>query len=106
MFCQNQFYMISYGIDAAGFRERQFTQFIVPSEVAKRTLETVIGLSNVVVIPYFIDAAKFRPRDNKIAQIVTVPWKFAYNRGIPAQADMIRTMLRLKYPPLRPFIPA
>src|SRR5262249_9529928 len=100
MFCQNQFYMISYGIDAQGYRERQFARFIVPSEVAKRALETVVGLSNVVVVPYFIDAAKFRPRDDKIAQIVTVPWKFPYNSGIPAQADMIRTMLRLKYPHL------
>jgi hypothetical protein len=31
--------MISYGIDAQGFRERQFAQFIVPSDVTKRALE-------------------------------------------------------------------
>jgi glycosyltransferase involved in cell wall biosynthesis len=99
MFCQNQFYMISYGIDAQGYRERRFAQFIVPSEIAKCALETIIGLSNVVVVPYCIDAVKFRPRD-KVAQIVTVPWKYPHNRGIPAQADMIRTMLRLKYPHL------
>jgi glycosyltransferase involved in cell wall biosynthesis len=99
MFCQNQFYMFSYAITAEGYAERRFVKFIVPSEVAKRALENVIGLSNVVMIPYYIDAERFFPRD-KIAQIVTVPWKFPFNRGIPAQADLIRRMLALKYPHL------
>src|SRR5216684_3721774 len=52
MFCQNQFYMLSYGITAEGYAQLRFVKFIVPGEVPKRALETVIGLRGVVVVPY------------------------------------------------------
>jgi hypothetical protein len=99
MFCQNQFYMFSYGITAAGYATRGFRKFIVPGKIAKLALESVIGLSEVIVVPYYIDRQLFSPRD-KVMQIATVPRKFPAHDGIPGQASLIQTMLALKYPHL------
>jgi hypothetical protein len=100
MFCQNQFYLFSYGIDAEGLAQREIAKVIVPGRIAKSALESVLRLTNVTIVPYYIDPQNFFPRE-KVLQIVTVPWKFPFHRGIPAQADLIRTMLGLKYPHLR-----
>ena len=99
MFCQNQFYLFSYGIDAMTYADWGIDGFIVPGEVAKRALQSVLGLSDVSVVPHHIDPGIFFPRE-KIARIVTAPRKFPAHDGIPAHAALLRAMLALKYPHL------
>ena len=99
MFCQNQFYLFSYGMDAKTCADCGMIDFIVPGEVAKRALQSVLGLADVTVLPHYIDLSIFFPRE-KIMRIVTAPRKFPAHDGIPAHAALIRSMLALKYPHL------
>jgi hypothetical protein len=101
MFCQNQYYMFSYGIAAEDYAKFGFTKFIVPGKIVKRIVEGVLRLADVSIIPYFINPELFFPRE-KVMQIATVPRKFPpLPGGIPGQAALIRAMLALKYPHLR-----
>jgi hypothetical protein len=94
LFCQNQFYMFSYGMTAADYAKFGFSKFITVGEIAKRAIESVVKLADISVVPPFIDPELFLPRD-KIMQIVTVP------RKLPKHAQVIRSMLALKYPHLQ-----
>src|ERR1051326_9165218 len=100
IFCQNQFYMYDYAITAEQYAEYGFKHFIVPGEVTKRALETVLKLTNVSIVPYYIDLDLFHPAD-KVALIATVPRKWPAHGGYPAHAHLLRTMLGRKHPRLR-----
>jgi len=99
MFCQNHFYLFSHGLTADAFARCGLDKFIVPGELAKRALQSVMGLSDIAVVPPCIDSALFLPRQ-KVMRIVTAPRKFPAHDGIPAQAALIRATLGLKYPHL------
>jgi glycosyltransferase involved in cell wall biosynthesis len=99
VFCQNHFYLFSFGLTAEAYARSGFHDFIVPGDLAKRALNTVLGLSDVAVVPHYIDPALFFPRDKQV-RIATAPRKFPAHDGIPAQAALIRSMLSLKYPHL------
>jgi hypothetical protein len=100
MFCQNQYYMLSYRIDAAGYRQLGFSHFIVPGEITKRALQNILQLSEVSVVPLYIDKQLFYPRDKQI-QITTVPRKWAAHGGYPGHAELLQIILGQKYPSLR-----
>jgi hypothetical protein len=100
IFCQNQFYMISYATTAEAYAKMGFSHFIVPGHVCKNTIEDILQLQNISIVPYYIDQYLFHPRE-KITRIVTVPRKWAAHDGFPSHADMVRTMLGMKYPHLR-----
>jgi glycosyltransferase involved in cell wall biosynthesis len=106
MFCQNQYYMLSYRIDANGYRQLGFSHFIVPGEITKRALVSILKLPEVSVVPNFVDRELFHPREKAI-QITTVPRKWAAHAGYPGHADLLQIILAQKYPSLRgvPWLP-
>jgi hypothetical protein len=97
MFCQNQYYMLSYRIDAARYRQLGFNHFIVPGEVTKRALQNILKLPEVSVVPHYIDGELFHPRDKQV-QITTVPRKWAAHGGYPGHAELLQIILVQKYP--------
>ena len=100
MFCQNQYYMFFYGITAEEYAKFGFTHFIASSQFAKRSMETVLKVRDVAVVPCHIEGDMFFPREKRM-QIVTMPRKFPFVAGLPAQASLLRKMLVLKYAHLR-----
>ncbi|GBQ10084.1 glycosyltransferase family 4 protein [Swaminathania salitolerans] len=102
MFCQNQYYLYSYGIERSDLVRMGFTHFIVPGQEIARSLTTVLGLDQVHVVPISIDSQMFYPRakENRIA---TNPKKWPFQNGNPALAHLIMNMLHLKYPETRRF---
>ena len=98
MFCQNHYYLFYFNITAERYIKLGFTDFLVPSVICKRALESVQKLTNVSVVPPFIDT-EFFPREKGMS-IATVPRKHAEHAGLPAHAPLLRNMLGLKYPHL------
>jgi glycosyltransferase involved in cell wall biosynthesis len=93
LFCQAQYYALFNAIPPENYRELGFAHVACQSEIAKGFLERVLHLSDVGVIPCFIDAELFHPRGNAM-QIAAIPKK------LPREAAAIHGVFRLKYPEL------
>ncbi|GBQ93823.1 glycosyltransferase family 4 protein [Asaia krungthepensis] len=100
MFCQNPFYLYSYGIGGQELMDMGFSHFIVPGEETARSLSSMLRVRNVHVVPNSVDTATFHPR-NKTLSIATNPRKWPAEAGNSSLAHLIRTMLHLKYPETR-----
>jgi len=93
LFSQAHYYTLFNPVPAERYREIGFERVICQSHIAKGFLERVLRLSNIAVIPCFIDTALFRPRD-KTMQIALIPKK------LPREAAAIQRIFTLKYPHL------
>lgn len=97
MFCQNQFYLYSFRLNGNELKEMGFEHFIVPGPETARSLSSVLGLDNIHVIPNSVDTNLFYPRTKQLC-IATNPGKWPAAKGNSALANLIATMLHLKYP--------
>jgi len=100
VFCQNQNYVFNQWIPPHSYRSLGFRDVFCSSQAAKRSLEDILELKDVAVIPYFVDAALFIPARVKNLQIAMVP------RKLPAYASFITAAFWSKYPDARdvPFV--
>jgi glycosyltransferase involved in cell wall biosynthesis len=101
MFCQNQYYLYTYGVTRDWLKTACIDHIIVPGHQAKRELCSVMGLEEdgVHVVPISVDPDLFRPA-TKEARVVTAPRKWPFHDGLPAQAGLIENIVKLKYPSL------
>ena len=90
LFCQNQYYMAMNQIPARDLRGMGFTHFAASSIAARDFLGSVLGIKDAGLIPHYIDAGIFRPRE-KIMQIALVP------RKMPREASLVSHIFRAKY---------
>lgn len=97
MFCQNQFYLYSYGLGGQELQEMGFQHFIVPGRETARSLSAVLRVPNIHIIPNSVDTSLFYPRPKQLC-VVTNPGKWPAEKGNSALAELILAMLHLKYP--------
>ena len=93
LFCQAQYYALFNTVPPDEYRTLGFARVACQSAIAKGFLERVLRFEDVAVIPCFIDAALFHPRE-KTMQIAAIPKK------LPREAAAIHSVFRLKYPEL------
>jgi glycosyltransferase involved in cell wall biosynthesis len=91
LFCQAHYYTLFNPIPAERYRELGFAKIACQSAVAKGFLERVLRLSDVAIIPCYIDAELFFPR-SKTMQIALIPHK------LPREAAATQRIFGLKYP--------
>jgi glycosyltransferase involved in cell wall biosynthesis len=91
LFSQAHYYTLFNSIPPARYRELGFEKVACQSGIAKGFLERVLRLSDVQIIPCFIDTELFFPRA-KIMQIALIPKK------LPREAAAIQKIFSLKYP--------
>ena len=91
LFSQAHYYALFSTIPPQAYRRLGFERIVCQSEIAKGFLQRVLGLSDVAVIPCFVDTAIFFPRA-KSAQIALIP------RKMPREAAAIQRIFQLKYP--------
>ena len=91
LFCQAHYYTLFNPIAPERYRELGFAKIACQSAIAKGFLERVLRLSDVAVIPCYIDEKLFFPRA-KTMQIALIP------RKLPREAAAIQRIFRLKYP--------
>jgi hypothetical protein len=94
LYCQAQYYALFNAIPPEEYPSLKFARAACQSAIAKGFLERVLHLSDVAVIPCFVDPALFFPRQ-KTMQIAAIPKK------LPREAAAIHSVFRLKYPELR-----
>jgi len=106
MFCQNQFYLYSFRLPGEDLLGMGFEHFIVPGHETARSLASVLRLPNIHVIPNSIDPELFYPRPKQLC-IATNPSKWPAQKGNSAIAELLGSMLHLKYPHTKdiPWIP-
>ncbi|WP_025823793.1 glycosyltransferase family 4 protein [Asaia astilbis] len=97
IFCQNQFYLYSYGLSGQTLAELGFSHFIVPGRETARSLTSMLGVGNVHIIPNSVDSGLFYPRQKRLC-IATNPAKWPAEGTNSAMAQLLKTMLHLKYP--------
>jgi Glycosyl transferases group 1 len=93
LFCQAHYYTLFSLIPPQSYRELGFERVVCQSAVAKGFVERVLHLSDVAVVPCFIDAKLFFPRA-KAMQVALIPKK------LPREAASIQKIFGLKYPHL------
>lgn len=93
LFCQAHYYTLFNAVAPNRYHELGFERIACQSKVAKGFLERVLRLSDIAVLPCFIDAGLFYPRP-KSMQIATIPKK------LPREAAAIQKIFSLKYPDL------
>jgi len=93
LYCQAHYYTLFSAVPPQSYRELGFERVACQSAVAKGFLERVLHLSDVAVIPCFIDTELFFPRDNAM-RIALIPKK------LPREAAAIQKIFGLKYPQL------
>jgi glycosyltransferase involved in cell wall biosynthesis len=93
LFCQAHYYTLFNAIAPDRYGSLGFERIACQSEIAKGFLERVLHLSDIAVLPCFIDAELFFPRDKAI-QIAAIPKK------LPREAAAIQKIFSLKYPEL------
>jgi hypothetical protein len=93
LFCQAHYYALFNAIGPERYRGPGFERVACQSDIAKGFLERVLRLSDVAVLPCFIDADLFFPRA-KSMQIAAIPKK------LPREAAAIQKIFSLKYPQL------
>jgi hypothetical protein len=93
IFCQNQYIMAMNGLTAERCSELGFSRFACTSAIAKGFLERVLSLTDVAVVPCFVDPEIFFLR-KKTMQIALIPHKLA------REAAAINAIFTLKYPQL------
>jgi Glycosyl transferases group 1 len=93
LFCQAHYYTLFNAIAPERYDALGFDRVACQSEVAKGFLERVLGLSDIAVLPCFIDTEIFFPRA-KSMQIAAIPKK------LPREAAAIQRIFSLKYPQL------
>jgi glycosyltransferase involved in cell wall biosynthesis len=93
LFCQAQYYALFNAIPPENYRGLGFARIACQSEIAKGFLERVLHVSDVAVIPCYIDSELFHPRGNAM-QIAAIPKK------LPREAAAIHSVFRLKHPEL------
>lgn len=93
LFCQAQYYALFNTVPPDEYRTLGFARVACQSAIAKGFLERVLRFEDVAVIPCFIDAALFHPRE-KTMQIAAIPKK------LPREAAAIHSVFHLKYPEL------
>ena len=93
LFCQAHYYTLFNTIAPERYRALGFERIACQSDIAKGFLERVLCLSDIAVLPCFIDAGLFVPRD-KSMQIAAIPKK------LPREAAAIQKIFNLKYPQL------
>jgi glycosyltransferase involved in cell wall biosynthesis len=93
LFSQAHYYTLFNPIPAERYRELGFERVVCQSAIAKGFLERVLRLTDVAIIPCYIDADLFFPRA-KTMQIALIP------RKLPREAAAIQRIFGLKYPQL------
>ena len=91
LFSQAHYYTLFNPVPPERYRELGFARVACQSAVAKAFLERVLRLSDVAVIPCYIDSKLFFPRP-KTMQIALIP------RKLPREAAAIQKIFWLKYP--------
>jgi len=91
LFSQAHYYTLFNPIPAERYRELGFAKVGCQSTIAKGFLERVLRISNIEVIPCYIDTELFFPRA-KTMQIALIP------RKLPREAAAIQKIFGLKYP--------
>lgn len=93
LFCQAHYYTLFNAVAPERYRALGFERIACQSAIAKGFLERVLRLSDIAVLPCFIDEDLFVPRD-KSMQIAAIPKK------LPREAAAIQKIFTLKYPEL------
>jgi len=93
LFCQAHYYTLFNAIGPERYGALGFERIACQSEIARGFLERVLGLCDIAVLPCFIDAALFFPRE-KTMQIAAIPKK------LPREAAAVQRIFNLKYPEL------
>ncbi|GBQ06508.1 glycosyltransferase family 4 protein [Saccharibacter floricola] len=99
IFCQNPYYFFWYCHSKEELEQWGVERIIVPSQWAKRTVQSVLGVEDVEVVQPSIDPELFVARD-KEPRIVSAGWKWDGENHLPPYDRLIRKMLRRKYPAL------
>jgi hypothetical protein len=94
LFCQAQFYTLFNAVPPARYVDLGFERVACQSAIAKGFLERVLHLSDVAIIPCYIDPDLFHVRP-KSRQIALIPKK------LPREAAVIQSLFSLKYPHLK-----
>jgi hypothetical protein len=93
LFSQAHYYTLFNPIPPERYRTLGFERIACQSLIAKGFLERVLKLSDIAVLPCFVDPALFCARD-KQNQIAVIPKK------LPREAAAIQRIFTLKYPEL------
>jgi hypothetical protein len=93
LFCQAHYYTLFNAAAPDRYHELGFERIACQSKVAKGFLERVLRLSDIAVLPCFIDTGLFYPRP-KLMQIAAIPKK------LPREAAATQKIFNLKYPGL------
>jgi glycosyltransferase involved in cell wall biosynthesis len=93
LFCQAHYYTLFNAIGPERYRTLGFERIACQSDIAKGFLERVLRLSDIAVLPCFIDTDLFVPKE-KSKQIAAIPKK------LPREAAAIQKIFSLKYPQL------
>ena len=91
LFCQAHYYTLFNPIPPERYRELGFERVACQSAIAKGFLERVLRLSDIAILPCFIDTKLFFPR-GKTMRIALIPKK------LPREAAAIQKIFGLKYP--------
>jgi glycosyltransferase involved in cell wall biosynthesis len=91
LFSQAHYYTLFNPIPPERYREVGFERVACQSAIAKGFLERVLRLSDIAIIPCYIDEQLFFPRA-KTMQIALIP------RKLPREAAAIQRIFSLKYP--------
>jgi len=93
LFSQAHYYTLFNPIPPERYGTLGFERFACQSLVAKGFLERVLKLSDIAVLPCFVDPALFQAREKR-NQIAVIP------RKLPREAAAIQKIFTLKYPEL------
>jgi hypothetical protein len=93
LFCQAHYYTLFNAVPPETYRNLGFERVACQSAIARGFLERVLGLSDIAVVPCFIDRELFFPRAKNM-QIAAIPKK------LPREAAAIQKIFTLKYPGL------
>ena len=93
LFSQAHYYTLFNPIPPERYHALGFERIACQSLIAKGFLERVLKLSDIAVLPCFVDPALFQPRE-KQNQIAVIPKK------LPREAAAIQKIFTLKYPRL------
>lgn len=106
IFCQNPYYFFWHCHSRQELEEWGVEHLIVSSEWAKKSVQSVLGIDNVDVIPPCIDMSFFVPREKKMC-IASAAWKWGGVGHLPPYDRLIFKIFRRKYPSLSsvPWIP-
>jgi glycosyltransferase involved in cell wall biosynthesis len=91
MFCQNQYYLPFTSDPRAGIAEFGVDGVIASSQAVKEFFRDVYGLTDLPLLPYAIDSARFAPAGRRQRQIAFMP------RKLPEEAAFIQSVFRRRH---------